>query len=111
MVAVEENRVAGDQVAALAGFRAHDVFLKAALGLHDFIGVADPALGNALVGGKLNGQVGDQRQNQKKRHCGQQNQTIGSQSVPRTQIPRGKTDILGIGSRHGRECRAWLWKR
>jgi len=56
-----------DQIAALARFGGLDIVLKLARDFHDLMGVTHQTLGCPLIDGELDGEIGNQRQDQEKR--------------------------------------------
>ena len=111
LVRRQEFRLFGQQEAALAGFGVQRVAEHQFELADDLKGMTDPALGFALIGGELEGQVGAQRQDEKQGHCQQQHQTIGGQNVPRARNPRATTRAFRFGSSHGAEFRGSPRKR
>ena len=82
LVGLEIAWIAVNQIAALGGFRALHVLHQLPGDFQNLIGVAHPALRLTLVERELEGQIGDYRQHEKQRHCGEQHQTIGRQNSP-----------------------------
>ena len=93
-------RLVGDQIAPLAGLGVLHIRADLGQGGDDLITVAYPALGLSLIVGKLDGDIGDDRQHQKKRYREQQHQTIGGQNLPCARLPRVRTKRTADGSPH-----------
>ena len=109
-VTVQEEGIVADQIAPCARLGRLDVILDGPERLHHLIGMTDQGLGIALIGRELDRYISDDRQHQKQRHRGQQDQPVCSQDVMRPPVPRAQTHSIEIGSRH-RSNLEWLQRK